>query len=614
MTAASDAGLRQGRARERRQKTLVGLVSLAGAATIAVAIARFAQQPHDASQALSLVAILGMAALVECFPVPVEGHDAQGVSLSVVFIAAGIVLFGWEAMVIVSVLDILAIQIVERRQPIRVLYNVSVFALSVLAGGMLVLGLQPQDGLLQLVGSVTLASLGHNALNLVLISAVLSVSSGERLWSTIQEHLRWLALPFAIMASTSVMLVVLWERSPALSFALGGPLLAIALFQRQIHKTLTAMRLALTDPLTGLGNTRHFHERLQRELDHAIASGRPVALCLFDLDNLKTINDTYGHPAGDRVLVTVAGRLRHGGEAFRLGGDEFAILLPGHDEDEALFAATSVLERVASVALESLPALSMSCGVAVFPSEGVGRDDLLRLADSALYWAKDHGKNRVRVYRPDALRAYQLERLGSHPDLHARLRAAASLADAVDARDAHAGAHSRRVGDLAARIGRRLGADEEQVELLRLGGHLHDVGKLAIPEEILRKSEPISASERLILERHSRIGFRMLESLALGPVAEWVLHHHERYDGQGYPAGLRGLEIPLGARIIFVADAWDSMTCERTYRPAMTRARALAELESRAGTQFDPEVVHALAVELGLARIPEHAGDLTRTA
>jgi diguanylate cyclase (GGDEF)-like protein len=614
MTAASDAGLRQGKARERRQKTLVGLVSLAGTATIAVAIARFAQQPHDASQAVSLVAILGMAALVECFPVPVEGHDAQGVSLSVVFIAAGIVLFGWEAMVIVSVLDILAIQIVERRQPIRVLYNVSVFALSVLAGGMLVLGLQPRDGLLQLVGAVTLASLGHNAVNLVLISAVLSVSSGARLWSTIQEHLRWLALPFAIMASTSVMLVVLWERSPALSFALGGPLLAIALFQRQTHKMLQAMRLALTDPLTGLGNTRHFHERLQRELDHATATNRPIALCLFDLDNLKTVNDIYGHPAGDRVLVTVAARLRHGGEAFRLGGDEFAILLPSHDEDEALFAATSVLERVASVALEGLPALSMSCGVAVFPSEGVGRDDLLRLADSALYWAKDHGKNRVRVYRPDALRAYQLERLGSHPDLHARLRAAASLADAVDARDAHAGAHSRRVGDLAARLGRRLGADEEQVELLRLGGHLHDVGKLAIPEEILRKSEPISASERLILERHSRIGFRMLESLALGPVADWVLHHHERYDGEGYPAGLRGLEIPLGARIIFVADAWDSMTCERTYRPAMTHARALAELESRAGTQFDPEVVHALAVELGLARIPEHAGDLTRTA
>jgi diguanylate cyclase (GGDEF)-like protein len=593
---------------------LVGLVGLAGATTLTVALVRFGQQPHDAHELVSLVAILGMAALVECFPVPMEGHDAQGVSLSVVFIAAGIVLFGWEAMVIVSTFDILVIQLLERRELIRVVYNVSVFALSVLTGGMLMLWLTPNDGLAQLVGAVTLASLGHSGCNLILISAVLARSSGERFRRTLWEHVRWLAPPFAIMASTSVMLVVLWQRSPALSFALGGPLLAIALFQRQIHKTLSAMRLALTDPLTGLGNTRHFHERLQRELDHALASGRPVALCLFDLDNLKTINDVYGHPAGDRVLVTVAARLRHGGEAFRLGGDEFAMLLPTYDEDEALFAATSVLERVAAIELDGLPALSMSCGVAVFPSEGVNRDDLLRLADSALYWAKDHGKNRVRVYRPDALRAYQLERLASHPDLHARLRAAASLADAVDARDAHAGAHSRRVGDLAARIGRRLGADDEQVELLRLGGHLHDVGKLAIPEEILRKSGPISESERLILERHTRIGFRMLESLGLGPVADWVLHHHERYDGQGYPAGLSGLEIPSGARIIFVADAWDSMTCERTYRPALSQDRALAELESRAGTQFDPEVVHALAVELGLVRIPEHAGDLTRSA
>ncbi|MGZ4462510.1 MAG: HD domain-containing phosphohydrolase [Gaiellaceae bacterium] len=602
------------KAKSRRLKTLVGLVSLAGAATIAVAVVRFAQQPHDASQAFSLIAILGMAALVECFPVPIEGHDAQGVSLSVVFIAAGIVLFGWEAMVIVSVLDILAIQIIERRQLVRVVYNVSVFALSVLAGGLLMLALAPSDGLPQLVGAVGLASLGHSGLNLILISAVLAVHTGEKFPRMLRENVRWLALPFAIMASTSVMLVVLWQRSPVLSFALGGPLMAIALFQRQIHKTLRAMRLALTDPLTGLGNTRHFHERLQFELDHAIASHKPVALCLFDLDNLKRINDAYGHPAGDRVLVTVAGRLRHGGEAFRLGGDEFAILLPSYDDDEALFAATSVLERVAAIELDGLPSLSMSCGVAVFPSEGVTRDDLLRLADSALYWAKDHGKNRARVYRPDALRAYQLERLGSHPDLHARLRAAASLADAVDARDAHAGAHSRRVGDLAARVGRRLGADDEQVELLRLGGHLHDVGKLAIPEEILRKAGPISESERLILERHSRIGFRMLESLGLGPVADWVLHHHERYDGNGYPAGLTGLEIPFGARIIFVADAWDSMTCERTYRPALSQERALAELESRAGTQFDPDVVHALAVELELIRIPEDAGDLTRSA
>jgi putative nucleotidyltransferase with HDIG domain len=235
--------------------------------------------------------------------------------------------------------------------------------------------------------------------------------------------------------------------------------------------------------------------------------------------------------------------------------------------------------------------------------QGVGRDELIRLADSALYWAKEHGKNRVRLYRPDVVELAELKRLAAGPDRAARYRAAASLAKAVDARDAYTGSHSERVSELAARVATKLGLDAEQVELTRLAGSLHDLGKLAIPEEILRKPGELTDSERLVLERHPQIGFRMLDSLGVDPVADVVLHHHERWDGAGYPDGMYGEEIPLGARIIFVADAFDAMTSDRVYRPKRSADEALAELRRCAGTQFDPGIVDAFAEEVDEARL-----------
>src|SRR5207237_9041576 len=203
---------------------------------------------------------------------------------------------------------------------------------------------------------------------------------------------------------------------------------------------------------------------------------------------------------------------------------------------------------------------------------------LVVLADGALYWAKEQGKNRVRRYRPDVVELAELKRLAAGPDKAARSRAAASLAKAVDARNTYTGSRSERVSELAARVANRVGLDPEQVELTRLAGSLHDLGKLAIPEEILRKAGALTDSERLVLERHPQIGFRMLDSLGVEPVADLVLHHHERWDGAGYPDGLSGEEIPLGARIIFVTDEYDAVTYDRTNRSRCPRAGAIASV------------------------------------
>jgi diguanylate cyclase (GGDEF)-like protein len=521
------------------------------------------------------------------------------VSLAFVFSVAAVVLFGWDAGVIVAVVPPTLMQLIDHRPWTRIAYNASVFAITASVAGVASAPFGT-DSVWGLLVTVTVASTVYYLVNMLLITVIVSVAADKPFVRQLRSNAHWSAMPFAFMGSAVLMLVVLWQRSPFLSLALGGPLLAIALYQRSTFRELRAMRLALTDPLTGLGNHRHFHERLQRELVIADEHATPVSLCLVDIDDFKKINDRFGHPVGDRVLSRLASRLRQGGEAFRLGGDEFAVLLPGLDDNAALTAAASVVERIGAVALDEVGPVTVSAGVATFPLQGVGRDELIRLADSALYWAKEHGKNRVRLYRPDVVELSELKRLAAGPDRAARYRAAASLAQAVDARDAYTGSHSERVSDLAARIADRLGADAELIELTRLAGSLHDLGKLAIPEEILRKPAALTESERLVLERHPQIGFRMLESLGVDPVADWVLHHHERWDGSGYPEGLAGDEIPLGARIIFVADAFDAMTSDRVYRQRLSLEEALSELDRCAGTQFDPHVVAAFASEIGV--------------
>ena len=435
--------------------------------------------------------------------------------------------------------------------------------------------------------------------NLVLVSAAIAASGSEIGYpKLVVSNARWLALPFTLMASTALILVVLWQRTPYLIAALVGPLAAISLYQRSTHQALKAMRLALTDPLTGLGNHRNFQERLQRELTRAEETRGLVSVCLLDIDDFKRINDQHGHPAGDKVLAQVSTRLRQGGEAFRLGGDEFALLLPGFDDDAALEVARSVVRRVGEWGMGQYGSITVSAGVATFPQHGRERDALIRLADGALYWAKEHGKNQVRL--AGSVEPEELEVVAGIGDRLARFRAAAALARAVDSRDVYTGSHSERVSAIAGAIAEKLALPAAEIELTRLAGSLHDLGKLAIPEEILQKPGALTSAEWLVVQRHPQIAHRMLESLGVEPVADWVLHHHERWDGSGYPDGLAGEDIPLGSRIVHVAEVYDAMTFGRLYRSPRTRDQALAEIKRHSGVQFDPQVVSAFFSAVGV--------------
>jgi diguanylate cyclase (GGDEF)-like protein len=376
---------------------VVAPVIVAGAGAVGLALFRYADAPRSASDLAALLGLLASMALAERFPVPVEGMGAGGVTLGFVFSVSAIILLGWPAGVLVAAGGPTFTHLLQRRPLLRVAYNGAMFALSALAAGLAVEHVHGNSVGLLVARVVLCGFLYYWVVNLILISAVLSADSGRSFFTIARENITQTTAPFAFMASAALTLIVLWQRQPALSIALVGPLLAIALYQRSTFEAIRAMRLALTDPLTGLGNRRHFHERLREEVRDARRHHRQLALCLADIDDFKLVNDRFGHPAGDRVLAEVAARLRQGGESFRVGGDEFALLLPAASEDTARRTASSIVERVAALELEGVGSVTVSVGVAVADSAQGNRDDLIRRADAALYAVKKSGKNSFEV-------------------------------------------------------------------------------------------------------------------------------------------------------------------------------------------------------------------------
>jgi diguanylate cyclase (GGDEF)-like protein len=342
-----------------------------------------------------VLALLVGSIFAEAFPVPLEALPGGFMAMSSVFIVGAAMLYGWDAAVVVGFVTRVTLEVVQRRPSVRLAYNGAVYSLGAAAAGGVVALFPSRPGVALLFVEAALASAAFYATNIPLVSAIVSRWAGEPFVPLVRRWISWTVVPSAIGASVTLMLAALWRSSPFLAAALGGPLVAIALYQRSMHSTLKAMELALTDALTGLGNRRHFYERLERDLDRAELEGFPLTLCLLDLDNFKQINDGFGHPAGDDVLVRVAGCLRQGGEAFRLGGDEFAVLLPGRDERDGLLVAEAIVERIGAI-LCAAGRVGVSAGVATFSSFGIERSALVRCADLALYRAKGDGKNCVR--------------------------------------------------------------------------------------------------------------------------------------------------------------------------------------------------------------------------
>jgi diguanylate cyclase (GGDEF)-like protein len=334
------------------------------------------------------------------------------------------------------------------------------------------------------------------------------------------------------------------------------------------HSERKAQHLALHDSVTGLGNRR----KLTADLDSALSAGRRAMLALFDLNGFKTYNDSFGHPAGDALLARLGTRLAASAgdlvNAYRMGGDEFCLLAQG---------PTSTSLDLVGLGCDALNEhgkgfrVGAAGGAVAIPGETVQATEALRLADQRMY--VDKHKQRGVSARDGA--GLVLALLEEHYPL---LRE-----------------HIESVGRLSTAIGRRMGMTAIELRELQQAAELHDIGKLAIPEEILGKPGPLTDREWEFVRRHTLIGERIVAaSPELNPIGEIIRSSHERYDGQGYPDALVKREIPLAARIIAVCDAFDAMTSARPYRPSKTRDQAIAELNRCAGTQFDPHVVSGL--------------------
>jgi len=353
-----------------------------------------------------------------------------------------------------------------------------------------------------------------------------------------------------------------------------------------------ALDAALRDHLTGLFNHRAFHESLDAALAQARVSGNPLCLVMVDLVGLKETNDTLGHQAGDERLrllsAKLLGVLRSGDTAYRIGGDEFAVILPAVQAWDGYNVGTRLQRALSGEHWGGGPAVSIGVAEA---QDGMGKDELVGHADAALLEAKrSHRKTVLYSVGLDLQREALAEAL---PRVHTKTLATA-LARAVDAKDSYTRSHCETVAELCVTIAERLGLDPERMEQLRLAGLLHDVGKIGVPDTILQKPSALSDSEYETMKTHSRLGHSIVSGAGLLEEARWILHHHERPDGSGYPYGLQEGEIPLESRIILVADAFEAMTSDRPYRRSMPASAALEELNHYSGTQFDPDCVAAL--------------------
>jgi diguanylate cyclase (GGDEF)-like protein/putative nucleotidyltransferase with HDIG domain len=351
--------------------------------------------------------------------------------------------------------------------------------------------------------------------------------------------------------------------------------------------------LAEHDPLTGLRNRREFEPRIVRRM----AGDAGASLLVCDLDNFKRVNDSLGHQAGDDVLRRFAEVLRRctrGSDVpTRLGGEEFAVVLPGTPGDEALIVAERLRLAVRAEFLGFATPVSVSVGIAASSDELDTASNLLRAANRALYAAKRLGRDRCVLYHAETLSLLEdLRDAGGASD--DQLAAAMLLAETLDLRDGGTARHSQTVGRLCEMVARELGWPAVRAERLRAAGVLHDIGKLGISDKVLQKPHGLDVGEWEEIRRHPEIGARILEHAHLRDIAVWVLRHHERFDGRGYPDGLAGEAIPIEARVLAVADAYEAMIADRPYRDGLTAHAAEAELRESAGTQFDPDVVDAL--------------------
>jgi diguanylate cyclase (GGDEF)-like protein len=376
----------------------------------------------------------------------------------------------------------------------------------------------------------------------------------------------------------------------------------------QLHQTLQfEQERASRDQLTGLRNHRYFQEALAAELYRCSRTGESATIAVIDLDDFKAVNDTFGHQEGDAVLQRTAAALTQTLRPYdlpaRLGGEEFGIIFPATTPQEAKM----VMDRIMDVLATAGPnesSQTFSGGIATFPAHAKDQSTLYQLADSSAYVAKLNGKKHTVIFDPSKVANVSEDDRVNTRERDLQVKAARTLVQTVDALEGFGNEHSENVGQISSRIANALGYDDSFAQQMYLCGLLHDVGKLGLEQSLMQKAGQLTPEEYEQVKRHPDLSAQIVVNAGLGEIADWVRHHHEHFDGTGYPLGLAGQDIPIGSRIVLVAEAFDVMTTDRAYRHAMSSRDALDELMRNAGARFDPDIVMTLVhlVQNGVVR------------
>jgi len=429
---------------------------------------------------------------------------------------------------------------------------------------------------------IVVGLLGH-------LSYTLSLYFYYRSFSFYTSLLFWLiCLTMGLVFLASIRVVTLLEASLKKARTIAAELEA---------KNRRLQELAVRDELTGLYNYSYFRHRLQEELGKAGRYGEAVSLLILDIDDFRSFDEKFGYVLGDQALSTIAALIlretRVGDVVCRYGGDEFAVTLPNTWRDEACVLAGNIVETIGQhnfLIQETGEAyhISMTVGAATYPVDAQGDANLINCAENALFAARQTGGERVQCYY-NVLEELRTAGVDEGERFWTSLE---TLIMVINAKDKYTRGHSERVAELVMALAREIGLSGEETRFLGYAGFLHDIGKIEIDRRVLNREGSLSDEEWNIIKQHPLYGATMIEPLPrLKDLVPVIRHHHERFDGRGYPDGLKGFAIPLGARMMALADSYDAMRSNRPYRRAMSVEEALAEVNRCAGTQFDPGLI-----------------------
>ena len=446
--------------------------------------------------------------------------------------------------------------------------------------------------------STGLQDSGYNLLSIfiVLIGAI-QFGRNYSLRISIITTLIILIIDFVSIGPNKQVLSIYFEKDLVLFSALFVTAFILGMYvdiEREHTKELK--NLANVDELTGLYNHRYFQEFLQKSIDEADKKKQEVSLLFMDIDYFKNFNDINGHQAGDLLLKEISQILKYcirdTDAVARYGGEEFAVILPNTTEKNALKIGERIRSSIQSTYFkgqENQPDknITISIGVSSYPKRAISKHQLINTADDALYRAKSFNRNRVELYHS------VLDELSENRDINIdTVKSLKYFINMINIKDRYTYGHTERVVIYSKYFGEYINLTEEEKIKLQVSAYLHDIGKLEIPEEVLNKKEKLTQSERQMFINHPQVGVDLIKNIEqLSEFKLIIKHHHERYDGNGYPSGLKGLDIPYLSRILTIVDSFDAMTSNRTYNKVKTKEEAIKELRDQAGKQFDPDLV-----------------------